>query len=76
MHAGNYFTLLLREVNATGARHADKCVAAVRKRGFINYYGHQRFGLGMRSSMPTVEVLSSCVCVCVCVRACVRASLG
>ena len=56
MHAGNYFTLLLRDLNAKGARRARKRVAAVRKHGFINYYGHQRFGLGMRSSMPTIEV--------------------
>jgi TruD family tRNA pseudouridine synthase len=56
MHAGNYFTILLRDVSAAGARRAGRRVASVRRRGFLNYYGHQRFGLGMRSSMPTVKV--------------------
>jgi tRNA pseudouridine13 synthase len=56
MHAGNYFTVLLRNMQGKGAHRAAKRVKSLRKHGFINYYGHQRFGLGMRSSMPTIEV--------------------
>ena len=56
MHAGNYFTILLRDMSDHGAQHAQEAVASVRRRGFVNYYGHQRFGLAMRSSMPTIEV--------------------
>ena len=55
-HAGNYFTVLLRDIDDEGARRAKKRVKSVCRRGFINYYGHQRFGLAMRSSMPTIEV--------------------
>jgi len=31
-------------------------MATVARWGFVSYYGHQRFGLAMRSSMPTVRV--------------------
>ena len=68
-HGGNLFTILLRRLPAAAAifsRSAANSTAAarlirrsverVRRRGFVNYYGHQRFGLGMRSGMPTVAV--------------------
>ena len=67
-HGGNLFTVLLRRLpsapalfgcsseSAAAARLIRRAVERVRRRGFVNYYGHQRFGLGMRSGMPTVAV--------------------
>jgi hypothetical protein len=68
-HGGNLFTILLRrlpsaaaifgdeqESSAKAARMIARSVERVRRRGFVNYYGHQRFGLGMRSGMPTIPL--------------------
>lgn len=54
--AGNRFTLLLRHLSTKRESRVVRCVRRVQRRGFINYYGHQRLGLGMRSSMPTINV--------------------
>jgi hypothetical protein len=40
-HGGNLFSLLLRHVDADPAA-VRRAVRAVRRRGFINYFGHQR----------------------------------
>ena len=40
-HGGNLFSLLLRHADAEPAA-VRRAVAAVRRRGFVNYFGHQR----------------------------------
>eukprot|EP00166_Cyanidium_caldarium_P001188 ctg_1606.g445 len=41
---GNRFTVVLRHVPAASRAAAEQAVASVRQRGFVNYYGLQRFG--------------------------------
>ncbi|WWD22862.1 hypothetical protein CI109_107357 [Kwoniella shandongensis] len=50
MLKGNQFVITLRNVQAESREEIDKTLASVRDRGFINFYGMQRFGT---SSMPT-----------------------
>ena len=57
-HGGNLFSLLLRHVDADSDA-VRRAVRAVRRRGFVNYFGHQRWG--------------GLVCLRACVRVCVRA---
>ena len=42
--AGNHFTIVLRAVPADEVAHVHAAAAALRERGFVNYYGLQRFG--------------------------------
>ena len=42
---GNRFEIVLREVSCT-AEHLDLSCQALNERGFINYFGLQRFGKG------------------------------
>ena len=48
-HAGNHFCILVRQVEAEPPV-IDKAVRDLKRRGFINYFGHQRFGLGSSAS--------------------------
>jgi tRNA pseudouridine13 synthase len=41
---GNLFSILVREVDAEAADKAAPIAAAIRRLGFPNYYGEQRFG--------------------------------
>lgn len=54
-HGGNAFTILLRHVT-TKAHQARKALRAVGKSGFVNYFGHQRFGDGGGSGLASIEV--------------------
>lgn len=56
-HGGNRFTVLIRHLDP--ACTDSMLAAAVRRvqvRGFINYFGHQRFGNSAASMMPSIEV--------------------
>lgn len=48
--AGNQFRITLREVTGASREQIEAAAAALKKSGFINYYGLQRFGNG---SVPT-----------------------
>lgn len=51
--AGNRFTLALREIemkDEAALENIDRAVASVRERGFVNYFGLQRFGTGTHST--------------------------
>jgi len=48
-HAGNHFCILVRQVEAEPPV-IDKAVRHLKRRGFINYFGHQRFGVGSSAS--------------------------
>jgi tRNA(Glu) U13 pseudouridine synthase TruD len=48
--------LLRRLKRSCTVRRVTRAMATVARGGFVSYYGHQRFGLAMRSSMPTVRV--------------------
>ncbi|WVF66366.1 hypothetical protein IAT40_001106 [Kwoniella sp. CBS 6097] len=50
MLRGNQFVITLRNVQEEDTAEIDKTMTSVRDRGFINFYGMQRFGT---SSMPT-----------------------
>ncbi|WVQ93983.1 hypothetical protein IAU59_001061 [Kwoniella sp. CBS 9459] len=50
MLRGNQFVITLRNVQEEDRAEIDKTMTSVRDRGFINFYGMQRFGT---SSMPT-----------------------
>ena len=54
-HAGNHFCLVIRQVEAD-AFVIKKAVSSLKRRGFINYFGHQRFGLGGGSGLSAVAV--------------------
>jgi tRNA pseudouridine13 synthase len=48
---GNRFTITLREVpNTTGMDEIEGAMRSLRERGFINYYGMQRFGTSLVST--------------------------
>ena len=62
----------------------DECVKALEEKGFVNYFGPQRFGYprGVMSShiglamlqgnhVREIEIVSDVMCVCVCVCVCV-----
>jgi tRNA pseudouridine13 synthase len=54
--SGNRFTLVLRGLDIhdeTGEKNVLDAVASVRERGFINYFGLQRFGSGAASTHET-----------------------
>jgi tRNA(Glu) U13 pseudouridine synthase TruD len=59
LHAGNAFTLLLRHVTSSPPR-VSRALTRLGSRGFVNYFGHQRFGDGggrySRSSSWLYEV--------------------
>lgn len=44
MLKGNHFTITLRNVKAESRESVDAILTSLRERGFINYYGMQRFG--------------------------------
>lgn len=51
--AGNRFTLALREISLNDDAAMDnieRAVSSVRERGFVNYFGLQRFGSGTHST--------------------------
>lgn len=50
MLRGNHFTITLRNVKAKSPEHVDQIMTSLKNRGFINYYGMQRFGT---ASVPT-----------------------
>lgn len=41
---GNEFLITIREVNETNREVIDRSLTSLREKGFINYYGMQRFG--------------------------------
>lgn len=51
---GNHFTIVLRYVDADEQTITDAC-ENVKKFGFINYYGTQRFGTGAISTHSVGE---------------------
>uniref|UniRef100_A0A7S4NX46 TRUD domain-containing protein n=1 Tax=Guillardia theta TaxID=55529 RepID=A0A7S4NX46_GUITH len=51
-HSGNRFTILLRNITVSNSRVFD-AVKRLRRFGFVNYFGHQRFGTG---PVPSTEV--------------------
>eukprot|EP00794_Sanderia_malayensis_P000513 gene513-1162_t len=51
---GNHFVIILREIpSETEKEHVENVMSSLRKTGFINYFGMQRFGSG---SVPTYEI--------------------
>ena len=52
--AGNRFTLLVRHLDVS-PRRARRAARALRRHGFVNYFGHQRFGDGGASGLQAVE---------------------
>ncbi len=42
--SGNHFSIVLRNVNSEAKESVEKCLSALEKKGFINYFGLQRFG--------------------------------
>ncbi|GMK54184.1 hypothetical protein CspeluHIS016_0107700 [Cutaneotrichosporon spelunceum] len=50
MLKGNHFTITLRNVQGDSPEAVDAAMASIRDRGFVNYYGMQRFGT---STVPT-----------------------
>ena len=53
MLAGNHFTIVLRDVRAEPAA-LETALAALRARGFVNYFGLQRFGANVDASTHEV----------------------
>lgn len=51
--SGNRFTLVLRGVGSVDSELINKAVEDVRNHGFINYFGLQRFGSGVRPTHKT-----------------------
>jgi TruD family tRNA pseudouridine synthase len=49
-HAGNHFSLVVRHVDVEPIQVLHKSIRSLRRRGFINYFGHQRFGVGAGGS--------------------------
>ena len=66
--AGNRFTITLRDIDCD-AEAALAALSALRERGFVNYFGLQRFGSNVdaathrRSESPSLPLLLH-VCVC------------
>lgn len=63
-HAGNRFTILVRTERDIAAEDFNSAIQRVEQSGFLNYYGHQRFGyrphrLGNRHSN---HVLGKFIC--------------
>eukprot|EP00879_Flechtneria_rotunda_P004747 GHRR01005016.1.p1 GENE.GHRR01005016.1~~GHRR01005016.1.p1 ORF type:complete len:819 (+),score=345.29 GHRR01005016.1:316-2772(+) len=56
---GNTFKIMMREVNTSDEQHIADAVSEVRQKGFINYFGLQRFGTG---AVPTFRVGSVLLC--------------
>lgn len=54
--AGNQFQITLREVTGASNEQIEAAAAALKRSGFINYYGLQRFGSG---SVPTHKYVLS-----------------
>ena len=49
------FVVVIRHI--TGSRKASAAaVKSLEERGFVNYFGHQRFGNSAASMMPSVEL--------------------
>ncbi|KAG2171676.1 hypothetical protein INT43_008056 [Umbelopsis isabellina] len=51
--SGNRFGIVLRDVAGASEDDIEKCLVSLKNKGFINYYGMQRFGTG---SIPTHAV--------------------
>ncbi len=69
-HSGNHFTIVVRDVTVDDEVVA-MAVRGVGERGFVNYFGPQRFGGGTSSARVALAMLrgehvSGRVCVCVC----------
>ncbi|CAG9463675.1 unnamed protein product [Pedinophyceae sp. YPF-701] len=45
-HTGNRFKVVLRAIQGASRDEVEACLRAVRDRGFLNYFGLQRFGVG------------------------------
>ncbi|KAF6264278.1 pseudouridine synthase [Scenedesmus sp. NREL 46B-D3] len=50
---GNRFKLLMRDVSSSDEEHIASAVSELRGKGFLNYFGLQRFGIG---AVPTHRV--------------------
>uniref|UniRef100_A0A383W6L3 TRUD domain-containing protein n=1 Tax=Tetradesmus obliquus TaxID=3088 RepID=A0A383W6L3_TETOB len=50
---GNRFKLLMRDVSSSDEQHIAATVSELRSKGFLNYFGLQRFGIG---AVPTHRV--------------------
>ncbi|WIA15110.1 hypothetical protein OEZ85_001801 [Tetradesmus obliquus] len=50
---GNRFKLLMRDVSSRDEQHIAATVSELRSKGFLNYFGLQRFGIG---AVPTHRV--------------------
>ncbi len=71
-HSGNHFTIVVRDVTVDDEVVA-MAVRGVGERGFVNYFGPQRFGGGTSSARVALAMLRGehvSVCVCVCVGVC------
>ena len=55
--SGNEFTLVIRDVSSCTEGEVDEACASLRDKGFINYFGLQRFGTG---SVPTHQIGKFC----------------
>ncbi|KAI9022845.1 pseudouridine synthase [Phycomyces nitens] len=51
--SGNHFTIVLRDVNGSTEEEIDESLKSLESKGFINYFGMQRFGT---SSVCTHEI--------------------
>lgn len=55
---GNHFTIVVREVVDNAAARADSITSAIRKVGFPNYYGEQRFGIDGQTLTLGLDLLA------------------
>lgn len=55
---GNRFDVLVRDVSPDAGAKAEAIAAVVRKRGFANYYGEQRFGLDGATAQLGLDLLA------------------
>jgi tRNA pseudouridine13 synthase len=55
---GNRFEILIRDVSADSFVTAEAVAEVVRERGFPNYYGEQRFGIGGATTQLGLDLLA------------------
>ena len=52
---GNKFSVIVRHLTGT-EEDTTAAIKSLKRNGFVNYFGHQRFGNSAASMMPSVEV--------------------
>jgi tRNA pseudouridine13 synthase len=55
---GNRFDVLVRDVSPDAGAHAEAIAPVIRDRGFPNYYGEQRFGVGGATAQFGLDLLA------------------